>query len=532
MRRELLSFILAALLLFIGCSEREQNAAGAEPQSSGLSKADVPLAVLPPSVAGMFYPSDAETLRADIARYLKSASPPEIDGEIVAAIVPHAGYVYSAPVAAYAYEAIARQAEKQGSEADKKLDAVVVLAFSHRGGHGGVSVYYQGAMETPLGLKGVNEEIARAFMNSDPRLSFSQRVFVGEHSGEVQIPFIQTVLPDVPIVPVIFGQQNALNVEAVARWLEEIARGNRILVIATTDLSHYSPYERANSMDTQTVRLMVEGDPRQMAGYVSEHHDRMCGPGPVLAAMSYAESRGATPVLLKYLNSGDTAGDKAAVVGYAAVVFVKKNSAEPNENKPEASAIHENEAGESDSNYLDGNDKKTLLQLARRSLESFVRNKTLLLVDAPESERLRQNGAAFVTLTKNGQLRGCIGSMQPTMPLYHTVIRMAAEAASEDPRFPPVQPEELEDIHIEISVNTPLREVSGPDEIVLGKHGVVVAKGLRQGVFLPQVAKETGWTKKEFLENLCAHKAGLPPDAYKRDAKLYVFSSIVFDEER
>ncbi len=531
MRREFLCLILAALLLFVGCSERGQDVAGAEPQSPAVSTAGVPPAVLPPSVAGMFYPLDAETLRADIARYLKSANPPEIDGEIVAAIVPHAGYAYSAPVAAYAYKAIARQAEKQGSEANKKLDAVVILAFSHRGSFGGVSVYYDGAMETPLGRKAVNEKIARAFMNADPRLSFALRAFVGEHSAEVQVPFIQTILPDVPIVPVIFGQQNASNVEAVTKGLEEIAKENHILVIATTDLSHYNPYEKANSLDAETVRLMVKGDPREMAQYVSEHYDRMCGPGPVLAAMSYAESQRATPVLLKHANSGDTAGDKSAVVGYAAVVFVKKNGAESTEKKHEASAAHENEAGESDSNYLNEDDKNTLLQLARRSLESFVRDKRLLVVDAPESERLRENGAAFVTLTENGQLRGCIGSMQPTMPLYETVIRMAAAVASEDPRFPPVQPKELDDIRIEISVNTPLREVSGPDEIILGKHGVVVAKGLRRGVFLPQVATETGWTKKEFLENLCAHKAGLPPDAYKKDAKLYVFSSIVFDEK-
>jgi len=116
--------------------------------------------------------------------------------------------------------------------------------------------------------------------------------------------------------------------------------------------------------------------------------------------------------------------------------------------------------------------------------------------------------------------------------LYQAVIEMAVNAASEDPRFRPVGPEELKDIHIEISVNTPLRPVSGPDEIVLGKHGVVVAKGMRQGVFLPQVATETGWTKDEFLRELCAQKAGLPPDAYKKDAKLYVFESIVFEEEK
>ena len=122
--------------------------------------------------------------------------------------------------------------------------------------------------------------------------------------------------------------------------------------------------------------------------------------------------------------------------------------------------------------------------------------------------------------------------MQAIEPLYKTVIKMAMAAATQDNRFPPVQPEELESIHIEISVNTPLKLVSRPDEIVLGRHGVVVVQGYRQGVFLPQVATETGWDKEEFLQNLCTHKAGLPPDAYKGDAKLYVFESIVFEEEK
>ncbi|UCD58625.1 MAG: AmmeMemoRadiSam system protein A, partial [Candidatus Hydrogenedentota bacterium] len=197
----------------------------------------------------------------------------------------------------------------------------------------------------------------------------------------------------------------------------------------------------------------------------------------------------------------------------------------------EASAPATEEPSESGSYYLTDGDKKTLLRLARRSLESFVCDRNLLVVDPPASERLRQNGAGFVTLTKNGQLRGCMGRMQAAAPLYQTVIQMTMAAAAEDPRFPPVRPEELKDLHIEISVNTPLRPVSGPEEIVLGKHGVVVSKGLRQGVFLPQVATSTGWTKEEFLRNLCAHKAGLPPDAYMKDATLYVFTSIVFGEQ-
>ncbi|MBI5119211.1 AmmeMemoRadiSam system protein B [Candidatus Poribacteria bacterium] len=536
MSKKIFRILLVSAVLLVGCGRRDHGDLGAEPQTPPSSKSVETPGVIRPSVAGSFYPANADALKGDIARYLKSADLPETKGEIIAAVVPHAGYVYSGPVAAYAYKAIAQQAAAQGKSAEgkAKLDAVVVLAFNHRGMGQGVSVYYSGAMETPLGKKAVNERVAREFMGSDPGISFTRGAFEGEHSAEVQIPFIQTALPDVPIVPVVFSQQSIENVEVVERGLERIAKANRILVLASTDLSHYHPYEEANSLDGRIVKQILEGSPRTMAQFLNEHYEDMrgpCGVGPVLAVLSFAESQGAEPVLLKYANSGDTFGDKDAVVGYASIVFMKKPAHDPLKSDRQTPGAS-NTPNKSGSYSLSDGDKKTLLGLARRSLEAFVRDGRILKADPPESEILLKDGAAFVTLNKNGQLRGCIGQMQATMPLYQTVIRMAVAAASEDPRFSPVKPEELKDVHIEISVNSPLRPVSSPDEIVLGKHGVVVAKGFRQGVFLPQVATETGWTKEEFLRNLCAHKAGLPPDAYMHGARLYVFTSIVFEEEK
>jgi AmmeMemoRadiSam system protein B/AmmeMemoRadiSam system protein A len=488
------------------------------------------LPVLAPYVAGSFYPANPERLTNDIARYLESADVPAIDGEIPAIIVPHAGYVYSAPVAAHAYKAVAQQFDRQQRAARDALDAVIILAFDHRGRHPGVSVYYGGAMRTPLGQVKVHEKIAHELLNSDPRITYSEAVFVGEHSAEVEVPFIQTVLPGVPVVPVLFGRQTKENVDAVLNALEKIARTHRILLVASTDLSHYQPYERANTWDDETVEAILTCDPAKMNRYIATHNNRMCGPGPVLTAVSFGKSQGANPVLLKYANSGDTAGDKIAVVGYAAVAFVKKANSQPPGNEAASQKVSADAPAAEDSYVLSDDDKQVLLQLARRSIESYVRDKKVLKVDPPASPVLTQDGAAFVTLNRNGQLRGCIGSMQAVEPLYKTVIDMAVAAASQDPRFKPVRPEELKDIHIEISVNTPLRQVADPDEIELGKHGVVVAKGMSRGVYLPQVATETGWTKEQFLRSLCAHKAGLAPDAYKNGATLYVFTSIVFEE--
>jgi AmmeMemoRadiSam system protein B/AmmeMemoRadiSam system protein A len=485
--------------------------------------------ILGPSVAGKFYPGDAKVLRANIAGYLEKAVLPEIDGEIVAAIVPHAGHVYSGPIAAYAYRAIAKQERKRIAAGAEQLEAVVVLAFSHRGGYADVSVYHSGALATPLGNADVNEVVAREFMSADSRLSSNKQVFIGEHSAEVQIPFLQTALPDIPIVPVMFGCQGPAYVEAVVKGLEEVAENHRIVVVATTDLSHYEPYEKANAIDGATVNEILKGDSKEMGRYAGVRRGAMCGPGPTLAAISYAENLGAEPVLLKYSNSGDTAGGKDAVVGYTSIIFVRRDKSQRNENSKLPD--HEIESVKQEDDYLTEENKQELLVLARKSVESIVRDKKITWPEEPSSERLKENGAAFVTIHKNGRLRGCIGRMEAIEPLYRTVARMAASAAVQDPRFPPVRPEELDDIHIEISVNTPLRSVSGPDEIVLGKHGVVVSNGSRQGVFLPQVASETGWTKEEFLSNLCSHKAGLAPDAYKNGARLFVFTSIVFEEE-
>lgn len=175
--------------------------------------------------------------------------------------------------------------------------------------------------------------------------------------------------------------------------------------------------------------------------------------------------------------------------------------------------------------------RKKLLSIARKSIESYLANNTIL--DVFEGDpALNKRMGAFVTLTKHGQLRGCIGNIIGEQPLYLTVRDMAVEAAARDPRFTGIEPEELSDITIEISVLSELEKVKDSSCIELGKHGVLVKKGYRGGVFLPQVATETGWSKEEFLSNLCAHKAGLDPFAWRDgSAEIYIFTAEVFNEK-
>jgi AmmeMemoRadiSam system protein A len=232
-----------------------------------------------------------------------------------------------------------------------------------------------------------------------------------------------------------------------------------------------------------------------------------------MIAMSYAKLQDYTAQILKYANSGDTSGDKTRVVGYVSLAFVKENL------KKEKAMFSKEQ-------------KKTLLEIARSTIERYLNNteKPKLLDSDPA---LVEEKGVFVTLyKKNGDLRGCIGSIDPIGPLNRTIEEMAIASSTQDPRFPPLSLSELKEIEIEISVLSVPRLISSADDIKMGVHGVIVKRGFNSGVFLPQVATETGWTKEEFLNNLCEHKAGLEKNAWKdKSTKLYTFTAEVFSEK-
>jgi len=183
-----------------------------------------------------------------------------------------------------------------------------------------------------------------------------------------------------------------------------------------------------------------------------------------------------------------------------------------------------------DRGELNEQQQQILLRLARNTIEQYVTDRKVPDIPAGDPAFLPER-AVFVTLHKHGQLRGCIGGLEAREPLAEAVRSSAVSAATQDPRFPPVKPDELDDLEIEVSVLSPLQKIDSPDEIVVGEHGVMVAQGMRRGVFLPQVAPEQGWDRDTMLNYLCAHKAGLPADAWRRGADLYVFTTQVFSEE-
>jgi AmmeMemoRadiSam system protein B/AmmeMemoRadiSam system protein A len=470
-----------------------------------------------PAVAGAFYPAQPEELAKMIDGFLAQANPPAIPGEIRALVVPHAGYIYSAPVAAVAYKAI------EG----KPFKTVVLIGNSHREGYDGASVYNHGKFRTPLGDAEIDSELADRLIAANPKMFYRESPHIPEHSLEVQVPFLQKVLGRFKLVPILLGTVSREAADILGDALAANA-GPDVLVMASTDMSHYPPYDHANFADRKVADAIVSGSEDNLERTIRQLESMgvpkaatfLCGEGATKAVMRYAEKVGAKNAqLLKYANSGDTAGSKDGVVGYCAVAF----SIEGGTNMP----AKQNK----DEEVVNKAEQEELLKLAKLTVESVV--KTGRKPDyANKMPGLERPLGAFVTLHKNGQLRGCIGRFEPDIPIYEVVMEMAVAAATQDYRFSPVSEKELDRIDYEISVLSPLRKVASWKEIEIGKHGVEVARGMRRGVFLPQVATETGWDLETFMNTLCEQKAGLPADAWK-DPKtdIFVFTAQVFGAE-
>jgi MEMO1 family protein len=439
-----------------------------------------------PSVAGKFYPSDKKELKESVEGFLSKVQKGKRDGRLIAIISPHAGYRYSGQVAAHGYQEIK----------DSGIKKVILIGASHHAEFKGASVYTKGSFRTPLGDVEINEKLAGSLLNANADVVFNPGAFENEHSLEVQLPFLQTVLKDFTIIPILIGSPTKQTYDHLISKLSEIL-DDKTLIIASTDLSHYHDYHKAIEMDSRMISAIEKLSVVETGQLLQDGRSEMCGSFPVIITIEIARRQGANlGVLFKYANSGDTLDEKEHVVGYASIGLYK-------------SPLTEKE-------------KKDLLALAGKTINEYVRNGK-----APEmqvdNQKYKSDGAVFVTIKKNGSLRGCIGHVQAIMPLYQSVIKNAIAACSGDPRFPPMTEEELKDINLEISILSPLSPVKDVKDIQIGKHGLVIRQGAHSGLLLPQVAGELGWDRDTFLKNLCA-KAGLPEYAW-RDAELYTFTA-------
>jgi AmmeMemoRadiSam system protein B/AmmeMemoRadiSam system protein A len=458
-------------------------------------------------LAGSWYPAQASKLSAQIKEYLKKATPPPIKGEVVALISPHAGIIYSGGVAAYGFKSVQNQS----------VDTVVVVGFSHHNDYNGIAVFDKDGIRTPLGVLYSDTALVKKLVAQDDKLFPYHDAFLKENSVELILPFIQVALGNPKVVLLAIGRQSLENCTITGEALYEVLKGkDNVLIVASTDLSHYLPEEQAKRIDAHTAELIVGMDAEKVYKECAGKN-RMCGNGAVVATMIAAKKLGANSVhILKMSTSAATSKDKSRVVGYLSAAFVKEKK--------------EVKESETMGNLLNDQEKKELLKLARDTITTYITKGEILEVKEDDPV-LSQPMGAFVTLRKAHQLRGCIGNLVGTKPLFITIRDMAIAAATEDPRFPRLSEEELPSITIEISVLSPLEKVSDPDAITLGRDGVLVKQGFRSGVYLPQVATETGWNKEQFLTSLCAHKAGIAPDAWKKgECELYIFTAEVFQE--
>ncbi len=469
--------------------------------------------IRPAAVAGAFYPADPKELTQMIDDLLAKATPPPVDGEILAAVAPHAGYPYSGPVAAWTYAALRGH----------KYSHVVVIAPSHYVGFDFTSVYDGDAYTTPLGQVPVDKEFARRLAKMSSTIQLSDKGHQAtrdapEHSVEVELPWLQTVLGNFELVPIVMGDQSYESSRALGVALARMLRNDHdTLVLASSDLSHYHIYDDAETIDHKTLHALEAWDYLSMSRNFETRVWEACGGAPIVAAMIYAERMGANRAeVLKYANSGDVTSDHSRVVGYSADLFVKSPHA--------ADAVP--------AFSLTDAEKAELLAVARKSVESMIQRNELYSPSPSASETLDREYGAFVTLTEGGALRGCIGYTSPMKPLYMTVRDTATLAALRDPRFRPVTAQELPQLAYEISVLSPLRRVTEIEQIKVGRDGLLMKNGNSEGLLLPQVPVQQKWDRQTFLEQTC-RKAGMDLNCWKdENTDIFSFTAVVFNEHR
>lgn len=477
-----------------------------------------------PTVAGQFYPGRSDELNAQLIKLFADAVPKKSKNDVLAILSPHAGYVFSGPVAASSFNQL---------DARKEYQTVFVIGSSHRTMFDGASIYNKGHYETPLGVVKVDLETANFLINKNDVFKFNSDAHAYEHSLEVQLPFLQHVLEtDFKIVPVVIATQSQNTVKKIAEALKPYFTKENLFIIST-DFSHYPDYEDAVKVDKATAEAIISGIPEELLSTLRKNEQRgisnlatsLCGWTSVLTLMYITEDNPKIKYLpVDYKNSGDAKhyGDKSRVVGYYSIAVVAENSNSDNDKTEHQ--VQEDEL------MLSPEEKQKLLQISRNTLDEYIKTgKIPVIKDDVLTDNIKTCCGAFVSLHINGKLRGCIGNFSQDIPLYKVVQEMTISSATRDYRFTPVEINDLNKIDIEISVLTPLKKIDSIDEIRLGKHGIYIRKDQRTGTFLPQVAVQTGWDMEDFLGHCARDKAGIGWEGWK-DAELFTYEAIIFSE--
>ena len=467
-----------------------------------------------PVYDGRFYPKDRDALLAQINEYTNLAQKTPVflppGKTLKALILPHAGYIYSGLTAAHADFVLK----------GKHFDKVVIMGPDHRVGFTGCAITDSAGYETPLGIALLHpdaKKLRKLYPSIFQAISASDQQ---EHCIEVELPFLQSYLHQFKIVPIVMGQGD---IRQYLATIDDICDKNT-LVVVSSDLSHYLPYSEAVQRDKQTIQMILDLNTKKL----SNTNNRACGINPIQVLVQLALRHQWKPMLLHYSNSGDTAGTRDRVVGYAAIVFYE-----------DIVPTRQKEPRQKGYGQMDKAKGDVLLKLARKTIadklgintEESIELKSSLSDDIFASRR-----GTFVTLKINDRLRGCIGNLEPDKTIIEGVKDNAVNAAFHDPRFPALSKQELAKVDIEVSLLTKPRELKYKDaDDLLNKlrvniDGVIIRKGFRSSTFLPQVWEQLP-DKKMFLEHLCM-KAGLPENAWKEPGlKVMTYQVQYFDEK-
>jgi len=469
--------------------------------------------------AGRWYPAGRKELTEMVDGFLAEAPDAAGKGRPIAIISPHAGYAYSGKCAGAAFAAVKGLA----------YERVIVLGLSHGVAFRGIAVLKADSYVTPLGGVRIDRATCDRLLEQKDVYVDMPAAFSPEHSLDNQIPFLQRALDgDFKLVPILIGQADGDLMKAAAASLRPMLADGKTLLVVSSDFTHYgrdygyvpfkdNPKERLKKLAMDAAGAIQKLDFDGFQKHLEITGDTICGRNGI-STLLLALPKESVGTLARFYTSADLSGDFSMSVSYLSFVFTHPGIPRALEEK--AMMISE-----------DG--QKMLLSIARQTIEAAVSGQKAPAVAVDAAELQGQQGA-FVTITKNGELRGCIGQFTANEPLHQVVRKMARSSALEDSRFEGnrLKPADLADAKIEISVLSPMKRVKDPaNEVKLGVHGIYIRRGYRAGTFLPQVATDHNMTLDEFLSTCCSHKAGLPPDAWKDpETEVFVYSAQVFGE--
>ena len=435
--------------------------------------------IRPAAVAGQFYPASPEKLKEMLGEFLDAAAPRE---DVIGLVSPHAGYIYSGPVAG---ATISRVTFK---------DTFIILGPNHTGMGRPFSIMTEGSWKTPLGEVKIDSELAGRILAKSGYLEDDSAAHRFEHSIEVQLPFLQYIKPDVKIVPIVLYPEEPAAYRDIGETIAAAFResGGKAVILASSDMSHYEPQQSAEEKDRRAIDAILDLDDEALFERIRKYGISMCGYGPAISLIVAAKKLGARRGrLVKFQTSGAASGDFSRVVGYAGIIIA------------------------------DG-EASLQARLARQAVEAFI-HRGQVMEPGELTEGLKDRAGVFICLKKEGLLRGCIGTFEPRREnIAAEIISNAISSATGDPRFPPVTPEELNDLSYSVDVLTAPEEVQSEAELDARKYGVIVQAGHRRGLLLPDLE---GVDTPQQQIAICRQKAGIMPNEpvrlYRFEVKRY-----------